>query len=151
MPWPIAEGWGLTHVPGSTTSLISDGSNEIFEVRLSDPPEIVRSFKIFDPRKKPLGRLNELEWIKGLLWANIYPTNDIAVIDLSTRVAKIVDFSLLRTIANKVQRHLKKKPLDDQEVLNGIAYNEEKGTVFLTGKHWPLMFEIKMDLSFGMI
>ena len=86
---------------------------------------------------RPVGQLNELEWIDGEVWANIWQTDFIVRIDPTNgHVVGIVDLTGLlpdRTGLN---------PLDD--VLNGIAWDPEGRRLFVTGKNWPSLFEIRL-------
>ena len=85
---------------------------------------------------KKLSALNELEYVKGLVYANVWFDKSIYVIQPKTgRVIKIVDCSSL--VAQNAS-------LSDQDVLNGIAYNSTTGTFFLTGKNWRYIFEVKL-------
>mgnify|MGYP000256479728 CR=1 FL=1 len=81
-------------------------------------------------------QLNELEWINGKIYANIYQKNGVVIINPKTGgVEVVIDFSSLK---DKVTQH---KGLD---VLNGIAYNPETKTIFVTGKRWDKLFEVKI-------
>jgi glutaminyl-peptide cyclotransferase len=84
----------------------------------------------------PLGQLNELECVEGQVYANVYGTDRIARIDpTSGRVTAMIDASGLLTPAESARA----------EVLNGIAYNSERGTFYLTGKLWPRLFEVTFE------
>jgi len=135
--WPY-EGWGLTH--NDTALIVSTGESNIYFV---DPT----SFAI----KKTLGvfnnfgyvsNINELEYVNGKLYANVYGRNSIMVIDLVTGiVTNTVDFSNLLA-----QSGVKYDPLtiDPGYVLNGIAYKPSTQTFFITGKCWPVIAELKI-------
>jgi glutamine cyclotransferase len=85
---------------------------------------------------KRLSSLNELEYVKGLVYANVWFDKSIYIIQPKTgRVIKIVDCSSL--VAQNAS-------LSDQDVLNGIAFNTATGTFFVTGKNWRYIFEVKM-------
>ena len=80
--------------------------------------------------------LNELEWIDGHIWANVYLTDAIVEIDPTTgAVVGIVDLTQLRD-------KLYKNP--EAEALNGIAYNATTGNLYVTGKEWNRLFEIEI-------
>ena len=80
--------------------------------------------------------MNELEWVDGKIYANVYQQDAIAMIDpKSGAVEAIVDLSKLKTL---VKQH------PDLDVLNGIAYHRENNTFFVTGKNWNQLFEIKI-------
>ena len=86
-----------------------------------------------------VSRLNELEYIDGLVWANVWMTDRIVAIDPETgAVVGEMNLENLLPARDKVR-------LDDtDDVLNGIAYNPEKKTFYLTGKKWPKMFEVEV-------
>ncbi|HEU0184832.1 MAG TPA: glutaminyl-peptide cyclotransferase [Blastocatellia bacterium] len=126
------EGWGLTH---DTSSLImSDGSNRI---RFIDPEtfEVQRMITVQDGGRD-VTQLNELEYIKGEIYANIWMQDRIARIDPQNgKVKAWIDMSgILPPQARS----------DPGAVLNGIAYDESSDRLFVTGKYWPKLFEIKL-------
>ena len=84
----------------------------------------------------PVSRLNELEYIKGSVWANVWQTDRIAIIDPENgRVTAWVDLSGILPPTYNPGR---------QAVLNGTAYDPETGRILVTGKLWPMMFEIEL-------
>jgi glutamine cyclotransferase len=126
------EGWGLTH--DDQFLIMSDGTNQI---RFLDPSnfKVVRTIKVFDAAR-PLMEINELEYIKGEIYANIWQTNRIArIAPASGEVLEWIDLDGLLQIKDNSQ------PVD---VLNGIAYDEAKDRLFVTGKLWPKLFEIQL-------
>jgi glutaminyl-peptide cyclotransferase len=86
---------------------------------------------------RPVAHLNELEWIKGEVWANIWQTDRIARIDPKT--GKVVGWIDLTGISNGA-----KPGRDPPDVLNGIAYDAAKDRIFVTGKFWSRLYEIKL-------
>ena len=85
---------------------------------------------------KPVRWLNELEYIDGRIWANVYTTDDIVMINPKDgRVEGVIDCRGL------LPEHLHSRNTD---VLNGIAYNPQTGKIYLTGKNWPKMYEIRL-------
>jgi glutamine cyclotransferase len=124
------EGWGLTYDGASL--ILSDGSADLYFL---DPEtyQLTRTLPVtLDGR--PLRRLNELEWIKGEVWANVWHTDMIFRIDPTTgQVVGILDMTGL--LPNR---------RDSDDVLNGIAYDAEADRVFVSGKRWPLLFEIRV-------
>lgn len=136
--WPY-EGWGLTH--NDSALIVSTGTSNLYFV---DP----NTFAI----QKTVGvyhqygyqsMINELEFVNGKLYANIYGQNDIIVIDPNTgKITNKIDCSNLLAQA-KVQYN----PLniDGGYVLNGIAYKASTNTFFLTGKCWPVIVEVKLN------
>lgn len=131
------EGWGLTARGRhrSDSLYMSDGSSWI---RVMDPVQFrqLRRFQVRDDRGEVLN-INELEWVDGRLWANVYLTNRIAVIDPAAgAVTHYIDCSAL----------LSRIRLTEQtDVLNGIAV-DERGRIFVTGKRWNKLFEIEVVL-----
>ena len=127
------EGWGLTH--NDKHLIMSDGTNKIYFL---DPEtqKMVRSINVYTDTNA-IPELNELEWIDGKIWANIYQKDVVVIINPENgAVENVIDFSALKSKNTKT--------LLDGEVLNGIAYNPTTKTVFITGKDWDKMFEIKL-------
>ena len=86
---------------------------------------------------RPVRQLNELEWIDGEVWANVWRTDYIIRIDpASGRVVGVIDLSGL------LPKDQVKDPVDD--VLNGIAWDAQNRRLFVTGKNWPSLFEIRL-------
>lgn len=126
------EGWGITY--DGRNFVMSDGSAMLYFLDPRSFKEIGR-LEVYD-RKGPVLRLNELEYVKGEIFANVWGEERIARIDPATgRVTGWIDLGGLLGAADK------KKPVD---VLNGIAYDDETGKFYVTGKLWPKLFEIKI-------
>ncbi len=127
------EGWGLTN--DGKELIMSDGSSTL-NFRSFKDMSIKRSLEVTE-EGRPIKRLNELEYIKGEVFANIYMTDRIARIDPKTgSVTAWLDLSALRRQLPGPNR---------AEALNGIAYDEKTGHLLITGKYWPQMFEISLD------
>lgn len=133
------EGWGLT--TDGTSLYHSDGTHVI---RVFDPEkyEVTRSIVVNDERGRPLTRINELEWVKGEIWANIWHSeqigkpNNIARIDPAS--GKLLGWIDLGGISpDDIARN-------SENTLNGIAYDPEGDRIFITGKNWEKLFEIKL-------
>jgi glutaminyl-peptide cyclotransferase len=126
------EGWGLTNDGHSL--ILSDGTNRI---RFLDPESfrVTRTIAVLDGGI-PVRDLNELEFIKGDIYANIWHDDRIAIIDPQTgRLRAWLDLKgLLPDAENR----------DEEAVLNGIAYDAATDRLFVTGKLWPKLFEIKI-------
>lgn len=124
------EGWGLTH--NGRELVMSDGSAEL---RFLDPAnfkELRRVRVTADGR--PVAQLNELEWVEGEVFANVWQTDRIARIDPATgRVKGWIDLGGLLTERS-----------GQEDVLNGIAYDAKTKRLFVTGKLWPRLFEIQL-------
>lgn len=126
------EGWGLTH--NGEELIMSDGTNVIYFL---DPEmfTINRQLEVYH-NEGPANSLNELEYIRGKIYANRYFTDEIVIIDPGT--GKVEGRINLKGILKAAHR----KPTTD--VLNGIAWDEDGGRLFVTGKYWPLLFEISL-------
>ena len=126
------EGWGITH--DDRRLIMSDGSANLYFWNPDTLEEIGR-VEVRDG-DTPIVRLNELEYIDGAVYANVWQTNRIARIDPdSGRVTAWLDMSGLLSAEDLAQ------PVD---VLNGIAFDGETGRLFVTGKLWPRIFEIEL-------
>lgn len=126
------EGWGLAHT--SEALIMSSGSSSL---RFLDPAtwEVTRKTTVFDGNR-PVDRLNELEWVKGRLYANVWKTDRIAKIDIRTgQVTGWLDLSGLLDKASRARHEV--------DVLNGIAYDAANNRLFVTGKFWPWVYEIR--------
>jgi glutaminyl-peptide cyclotransferase len=130
------EGWGLTS--DGERLIMSDGSSTLF---FRDPETFaeIRRVEVLDG-DEPVIRLNELEWVNGEVWANVWQTDQIVQIDPATgAVLGWIDLTGLL------------QPEDqggaDVDVLNGIAVDEATGRIFVTGKLWPVLYEIELVAS----
>ncbi|WP_428311104.1 glutaminyl-peptide cyclotransferase [Hydrocarboniphaga sp.] len=135
------EGWGLTHMPtlGGERLVMSDGSSKLFQL---DPATLKDTGSISVTEKAyPVERLNELEYARGEIYANVWMSPKIAVIQTgSGQVRAWVDLSRLSSLFEKPASWNA-----SEHVLNGIAFDPESGHFFVTGKCWPKLFEI--DIS----
>ena len=125
------EGWGLT--TDGKSLIASDGSDNLYwldeNLKLQKTVTVTRS-------GRGVRLLNELEWIDGRIWANVYTTDEIVIINPGNgEVEGVVDCRGL------LPRSLRSR---DTDVLNGIAYNPSDGKIYLTGKLWPRLYEIKL-------
>ncbi len=127
------EGWGMTR--NDKSLLLSDGSSTI---RMLDPQTLQQTGAInVTAQGRPLDQLNELEWVKGQIYANVWQTNRIARIDPKTgAVTAWIDLSGLLSRSDR--------STDGADVLNGIAYDAKGDRLFVTGKYWPNLFEIRL-------
>lgn len=125
------EGWGLT--TDGRQLIASDGSANLYFL---DENFAQKDKKLVTIENRPVRWLNELEYIDGKVWANVYTTDEIVIINPKTgKVEGVVD---CRGLLPKSLR----KPSTD--VLNGIAYNTDTRKIYLTGKNWPKLYEIKL-------
>ncbi len=92
--------------------------------------------------------LNELEYVNGRVFANIYLTNRVVELDLvSNTVSRSFEFKNFTNIANEASLTLFNRPLSYEECLNGIAYKQDTKRFWITGKDWPILFEVKLAAS----
>ena len=126
------EGWGLT--TDGEKLYMSDGTATIYTV---DPATFRREKRVTVTfRGAPVNYLNELEWIGGRIWANVYTTDQIVIIDPATGVVEgVADLSGLLP---------EEEVTPTTDVLNGIAYDAAGDRIFVTGKNWPKLFEIEL-------
>jgi glutamine cyclotransferase len=136
--WPY-EGWGLTH--NGTSLIVSTGSSNLYYVNPSDFT-IQKTLGVFNEFGYQ-SMLNELEYVDGKIFANIYGQNDIVVIDAKTgNITNKMDCSNLLAQAKVDYNPL---TIDAGFVLNGIAYKKSTNSYFLTGKCWPVVVEVKLN------
>jgi len=128
------EGWGLTHDDRSL--IMSDGTNKI---RYIDPVSfaVTRTIELY-AQGQAVVNLNELEYIKGEIFANIWHFPRVTRIDArSGQLVAWIDLSAV----------VAKEPHNAEAVLNGIAYDQAEDRLFVTGKNWSKLFEIKVEAA----
>ena len=126
------EGWGLT--TDGEWLYLSDGSDKIFKVN----PETLRNESFISVKRagEAVDFLNELEWIDGRIWANIYLSDEVVVINPATGVVEaVIGFQGLLPESERTP---------ETDVLNGIAYDAEQGRILLTGKCWSKIYHIEV-------
>jgi glutamine cyclotransferase len=136
------DGWGLTH--DGTNLIMSDGTHVL---RFVNPEnfQTVRTVTVLRENGQPLLNLNELEYVKGEIWANIWHSEQSNILGKPNHIARIdpnsgkllgwIDLSSISP--DDVKR-------DSENTLNGIAYDEASDRIFVTGKNWRKLFEIKV-------
>ncbi|MDD3587783.1 MAG: glutaminyl-peptide cyclotransferase [Thermoguttaceae bacterium] len=128
------EGWGLTF--DGTNLVMSDGS-DVIRFLTTDSFREVRRLKVFyrqNGKKTPLRQINELEWIDGEIWANIYETNYL--VRISPVSGEVLQFlNCQKLVPQSLQG-------DRDFVFNGIAWDQQNRRLYLTGKCWPVMYEL---------
>ncbi len=125
------EGWGLT--TDGKQLIASDGSANLFF--MNDQFALDRK-QLVTVDGRPVRWLNELEYIDGKVWANVYTTDEIVIINPKNgKVEGVVDCRGLLP---------KKLRTPDTDVLNGIAYNPETKKIYITGKNWPKLYEVRL-------
>ena len=127
------QGWGATH-EGSTL-WFSDGSDRLYSADIATGGELASLTVTLDD--KPLRNLNELEWVNGEIWANVWQSDSIARIDPKTgMVTGMIDLTGLLAEEDRLR---------DTDVLNGIAIDPVTGAIWVTGKRWPWLYEIALE------
>lgn len=126
------EGWGMTR--NASSVILSDGTATL---RFMDPRTFKETRRVsVSYRGKPITLINELEWIDGEVWANIWMTNLIARIDPETgRVRSWVDISAVAALQPRN---------DPNAIANGIAWDAKGRRIFVTGKNWSSIYEVKV-------
>ena len=123
------EGWGIT--TDGKKLIASDGSANLYF--MDEEFKVDRKVTV-TLNERPIRWLNELEYIDGKIWANVYTTDEIVIIDpKSGKVEGVIDCRGL--LPDKLRR-------PETDVLNGIAINPQDGKIYLTGKNWPKLYEI---------
>ena len=126
------EGWGLCTM--SNFFVMSNGSSELV-FRDLETFELVHVINV-TRNGTPVPYLNELECVDNLIYSNVWMTNEIIAIDSeSGKIVKSIDASNL----------INYSVYEDANVLNGIAYNQEKSNFWITGKYWPYLFQVKFE------
>ena len=127
------QGWGATH--SGSTLWFSDGSHYLSSADMNGGGKLTQLPVTLNGT--PLRNLNELEWVHGEIWANVWQTDEIARIDPST--GEVVGLINLEGLLPEEDR------LRDTDVLNGIAIDPVTGSIWVTGKRWPWLFEITLE------
>ena len=128
------EGWGISY-DGASRLVMSDGSDTL---TFLDPKTFtpVKTMRVQDAGR-PVPNLNELEWIEGEIWANVWQTDRIARISPTTG-----DVNAWIDLSSLFPRSARVPPADE---LNGIAYDKATRRIFITGKKWPLLYQITVS------
>jgi glutamine cyclotransferase len=136
----FGQGWGMT--TDGKNLIISNGGSNIFWY----DPETFKEVKRVGVTNQygPVGQINELEYIKGFIYANIWQEDKIVKIDPeSGRVVAVFELSDLRAKTGIPNPDITSETAP--EVMNGIAYDSAANRIFITGKYWPKLFEVKFD------
>jgi len=127
------EGWGITS--DGKRLIMSDGSDTLYFLN-PDTFDDTGSIRVME-NGNPVNQLNELEYIKGKVYANVYLTSRIAII--SPETGEVTGWIDLQGLVDREDQ------LGNVDVLNGIAYEADKDLLLVTGKFWPELFEIKIQ------
>jgi len=134
-PWP-RQGWGVCN--DGNNLFISDGSSKLYVIN-PENMDVIRTIQVRDQRGL-LDQLNELEYIEGFIFANRWHDDNIYKIDPATgHVVGVLHFA---GVLKQYAPHFKP---GSEDVLNGIAWDDESGRLFLTGKDWPLVFQVELQ------
>ncbi len=141
------EGWGLAF--DGKHLILSDGSATLYFLE----PKTFRTVQkinvtdqdLKSKRRQPITKLNELEYIQGEIWANVWQTNEIVRIDPATgNVVGRIDGSVF--VPKEFARELTTMPPQSRDhVLNGIAFDKATNRLYITGKNWPVMYEVQWN------
>jgi glutamine cyclotransferase len=137
--WSL-EGWGITN--DGNNLIISNGSSKLYFVQPDEAKNEMKTIKVLTvaDNRGELDSLNELEYINGYVYANRWYTNEIIKIDTANgHVAGIMNLTGL------LKQYDPNTPVGDEAVLNGIAYDSASNNLYITGKHWPKVFEIRLN------
>jgi glutaminyl-peptide cyclotransferase len=145
----VGEGWGIA--TDGTHLYITQGTHVI---KVMDPQtfKVVRTVPVMREDGRPLMQLNELEWIKGEIWANVWHSEDKNILGKPNHIARIDPASgkLLGWIdlagISPDDQPKTQDPYDEktENTLNGIAYDAAGDRIFVTGKNWKKLYEIKL-------
>lgn len=134
------EGWGITN--DGQNLIVSDGSDKLYYIQPDETNHDTRILKIISvaDNRGAVDSLNELEYINGFVFANRWYSNEIVKIDTANgHVVGKMDLTGL------LSQYAPNEKITDGEVLNGIAYDSTTKKLFITGKLWPKMFEIRLN------
>jgi len=132
--YPMAEGWGLTH--DDKNIILSDGTDKIYYLDTTSL-KVVRAISVHD-RSSKIKNVNELEYINGSIFANVWETSWILRID--PKDGKVTGRMDMSPITNEIKRSY-----PDADVLNGIAYDSNSKAMIVTGKLWPKSYLIRLQ------
>ena len=134
------EGWGMTN--DGENMIISDGTSKLYYVQPDEASKEMKVVKIITviSSRGEVGNLNELEYIEGYIYANIWYSNEIIKIDPSNgHVVGVMN------LAGLLKQYVPTADFNPENVLNGIAYDSTSKKLFITGKHWPKIFELEIN------
>ena len=137
--WSV-EGWGITN--DGTNLIISDGTSKLYYVQPDDAKKEMKTIKVLTVADNhgELDSLNELEYINGYVFANRWYNNHIVKVDTSNgHAVGMMDLTGL------LHQYDPNHQIGEEGVLNGIAYDSATKKLYITGKHWPKMFEMKLN------
>ena len=133
------EGWGLAN--DGTSLIMSDGSDSL---TFRDPSTfaVTRTLEVFDG-DRAVSQLNELEWVNGEIYANVWQTDSL--VRINPQSGEVIGYINLRGIFSPSDRSRYLQPGQAVDVLNGIAWDQATGRLLVTGKWWPRIYQIAID------
>ena len=133
------EGWGLAN--DGTSLIMSDGSDSL---TFRDPAtfDVTRTVSVMDG-DRPVSQLNELEWVNGEIYANVWQTDSL--VRINPQSGEVIGYINLRGILSPSDRSRYLGPGQAVDVLNGIAHDDATGRLLVTGKWWPRIYQIAID------
>ena len=139
LTFPFEEAWGMTH--NDTAIIVNTGGSNIYYLD-QVTFKTLKTVGVYD-NNGYVANVNELEYVDGKLFANVYLSDKILQIDPAS--GKVLAVADLTDILNQVGVKNNPKTKDPGNVLNGIAYHKQRGTFFITGKMWPVTIELKFN------
>lgn len=136
------EGWGATN--DRENIIISDGTSKLYFVQPDEASKEMKIVKVITVmgNQGEVDSLNELEYIEGYIYANIWFSNEIIKIDPANgHVVGVMN------LAGLLKQYIPTADFNPENVLNGIAYDSTSKKMFITGKHWPKLFELEINLN----
>ena len=143
----VKQGWGITLDDANRILYVTDGSDTVTRVN-ADTLEQMSQFKVKKANGQHQKLLNELEFVDGYIWANVFYFNGMIKIDPNSGlIVKTVDFAPLHDAEMNLVKEKRQLVGYDHgnNVCNGIAYDPAEDAFYVTGKRWNMMFKIKLD------
>jgi glutamine cyclotransferase len=144
------EGWGLAlgEVGGAPRLLLTDSTDRLFHLDTETLQPIGRPMQIYDKRLgRPVHGVNELEWVEGELWGNVYPmyqgTASECVVRINATDASVIGWVDFHGLFSQQRQAVRSQP--HNYVLNGIAYHANSGRLYVTGKQWDRLYHVKIE------
>ena len=141
------EGWGLAYDEAANKLYMTDSTDKLFTLNPATLEPIGAPKQIYDPRLgRPINGVNELEYVDGELWGNVFPmyqgTASECVVRINATDATVIGWLDLRGLLGKQRQAVRAN--SHNYVLNGIAYHHTSGRLYVTGKQWDHMYQIRV-------
>jgi len=143
---PCREGWGLAY-DGASRLYLTDSTDKLYFLDPSTLQSVAPPRQIYDPRmKRPVHGVNELEWVEGELWGNVFPMYQGEASECIVRInatdATVIGWIDLRGLLAKQREAVRQQ--SHNYVLNGIAYHSDSKRLYITGKQWDHMYQLRI-------